>query len=150
MPSSFSSLVRRAVPIIGAIVAIATPGAQPSPPFDLEEATIATLQQRMQSGQETSRTIVDKYLARIEAVDRSGPTLRSVIEINPDARTIADQLDVERKSGRIRGPMHGIPVLIKDNIATRDRSDDRRIARARWCGAAERRVHRAAARGQAR
>jgi amidase len=121
MPSSFSSLVRRAVPIIGAIVAIATPGAQPSPPFDLEEATIATLQQRMQSGQDTSRTIVDKYLARIEAVDRSGPTLRSVIEINPDARTIADQLDVERKSGRIRGPMHGIPVLIKDNIATADR-----------------------------
>ncbi len=121
MPSSFSNLVRRAVPIIGAIVAIATPGAQPSPPFDLEEATIATLQQRMQSGQETSRSIVDKYLARIEAVDRSGPTLRSVIEINPDARTIADQLDVERKSGRIRGPMHGIPVLIKDNIATADR-----------------------------
>ncbi len=121
MPPSFSSLVRRAVPIIGAIVAIATPGAQPSPSFDLEEATIATLQQRMQSGQETSRTIVDKYLARIEAVDRSGPTLRSVIEINPDARTIADQLDAERKSGRIRGPMHGIPVLIKDNIATADR-----------------------------
>jgi amidase len=121
MPPSFSSVVRRAIPIIGAIVAIATPGAQPPPPFDLEEATIATLQQRMQSGQETSRSLVDKYLARIEAIDRSGPTLRSVLEVNPDARTIADQLDAERKSGRIRGPMHGVPVLIKDNIATRDR-----------------------------
>jgi amidase len=91
------------------------------PPFDVEEATIATLQQRMQSGQETSRSLVDKYLARIEAVDRSGPALHSVIEINPDAPTIADQLDAERKSGRIRGPMHGIPILLKDNIATADR-----------------------------
>jgi amidase len=102
---------------------VAITGAQrPSqPPSDVEEATIATLQQRMQDGQETSRSLVDKYLARIEAIDRSGPTLRSVIEINPDARTIADQLDAERKNGRIRGPMHGIPVLLKDNIATADR-----------------------------
>jgi amidase len=113
--------------VLGFFVAagtIATAGAQrpPSPPpFDLEEATIATLQQRMQSGQETSRTLVDKYLARIEAIDRSGPALHSVIEINPDARTIADQLDAERQGGRIRGPMHGIPILIKDNIATADR-----------------------------
>ena len=109
MPPSFSSVVRRAIPIIGAIVDIATPGAQPPPPFDLEEATIATLQQRMQSGQETSRSLVDKYLARIEAIDRSGPALRSVLEVNPDARTIADQLDVERKSRGPRGPLHGIP-----------------------------------------
>jgi len=102
---------------------IAVTGAQrpPQPPSDVEEATIATLQQRMQTGQETSRSLVDKYLARIEAIDRSGPTLRSVIEINPDAQTIADQLDAERKGGRVRGPMHGIPILIKDNIATADR-----------------------------
>jgi amidase len=64
---------------------------------------------------------VEQYLARIDAVDRSGPTLRSVIETNPDALTIADRLDAERRSGRTRGPLHGIPVLIKDNIATADR-----------------------------
>ncbi len=122
MLPSFSSVVRRVVPIIGAMVAVAyaQPPA-PSSPFDLEEATIGTLQQHMQSGQDSSRSIVDKYLARIEAIDRSGPTLRSVIEINPEARTIADQLDAERKGGRVRGPLHGIPVLIKDNIATADR-----------------------------
>jgi amidase len=100
----------------------ATAAQSPAPQrFDLEEATIAVLQQRMQSGQETSRSLVDKYLARIEALDRSGPALHSVLEVNPDARTIADQLDAERKSGRTRGPMLGIPVLIKDYIATADR-----------------------------
>ena len=88
--------------------------------FDLEEATIAELQARMQSGQETSRSLVDKYIARIEAIDRSGPALHSVIELNPDARTVADQLDAERKSRGARGPLHGIPILIKDNIATAD------------------------------
>jgi amidase len=105
-------------------------GSAPAPPpvqaapaaakFDLEEATVADLQQRMQSGRETSRSLVDKYLARIDAIDKSGPTLRSVIEINPDARSIADALDAERKAKGARGPLHGIPVLIKDNIATAD------------------------------
>jgi amidase len=89
--------------------------------FDLEEATIADLQKRMESGRDTARSIVDKYLARIEAIDRQGPALHSVIETNPDARSIADALDAERKAGKIRGPMHGIPVLLKDNIATADR-----------------------------
>ena len=109
--------------LLAAVFVIEAPRAQApaSAPFDLEEATIASLQQRMQSGQETSRSLVDKYLARIEAVDRSGPALHSVIEINPEARTIADRLDAERKGGRTRGPMHGIPVLLKDNIATADR-----------------------------
>ena len=106
--------------LVSATALLATQAPAPAA-FDLEEATIATLQQRMQSGQETSRSLVDKYLARIEAVDRSGPVLHSVLEINPDARTIADRLDVERKSGRTRGPLHGIPVLLKDNIATADR-----------------------------
>jgi len=90
-------------------------------PFDLEEATIASLQARMADGRETSRSIVDKYLARIEAVDRNGPALRSVLEINPEARAIADRLDAERKSKGPRGVLHGVPVLIKDNIATADR-----------------------------
>jgi len=89
--------------------------------FDLDEATIASLDQRMASGQDTARSIAEKYLARIDAVDKSGPALHSVIEVNPDALTIADALDAERKAGKIRGPLHGIPVLIKDNIATADR-----------------------------
>jgi len=89
--------------------------------FLLEEATIADLQQRMQSGRETSRSLVEQYLARIEAIDRRGPALRSVLESNPDALAIADQLDAERKSRGPRGPLHGIPILLKDNIATADK-----------------------------
>jgi amidase len=122
MPASHFRGLRGAVAIAAAWT-ITIGGAQPPAPaaFDLEEATIAGLQQRMQQGQDTSRSIVDKYLARIEAVDRTGPSLRSVIEVNPDARTIADQLDAERKARGPRGPLHGVPVLIKDNIATADR-----------------------------
>jgi amidase len=89
--------------------------------FDLQEATIADLQRRMEAGQDTARSLVEKYLARIEAIDRQGPALHSVIEINPDALAIADRLDAERKSNGPRGPLHGIPILIKDNIATADR-----------------------------
>jgi len=89
--------------------------------FDLEEATIADLQQRMTAGHETSRSLVDKYLARIDEIDRRGPQLRSVLEINPDARSIADAMDAERRAGRVRGPLHGIPILLKDNISTADR-----------------------------
>ncbi|MCU1386045.1 MAG: N-carbamoylputrescine amidase [Acidobacteria bacterium] len=109
--------------VVAALCAGAAVAAQSPAParFDLEEATIASLQQRMQSGQETSRSLVDKYLARIDALDRSGPALHSVLEVNPDARAIADQLDAERKSRGPRGPLHGIPILIKDNIATADR-----------------------------
>jgi amidase len=91
------------------------------PSFDLEEATIADLQRRMESGQETSRSLVEKYLARIEALDRRGPSLRQVLETNPDALAIAENLDAERKSKGARGPLHGIPVLLKDNIGTADR-----------------------------
>ncbi len=96
-------------------------GASARPAPELEEATIADLQQRMQSGQETARSLVEKYTARIEAIDRGGPALHSVIELNPEALAIADSLDAERKSRGPRGPLHGIPVLLKDNIATADR-----------------------------
>ena len=89
--------------------------------FDLEDATIADLERRMESGQDTARSLVEQYLARIEAIDRQGPALHSVIETNPDALAIADRLDAERKSKGPRGPLHGIPILIKDNIATADR-----------------------------
>ncbi|PYR33541.1 MAG: amidase [Acidobacteria bacterium] len=91
------------------------------PRFELDEATIADLQQRMQAGRASARSIAEQYIARIEAVDRSGPSLHSVIEVNPDALAIADQLDAERRAGRVRGPLHGIPILVKDNIATADK-----------------------------
>ena len=87
----------------------------------LEEATISQLQAAMSSGQLTAEHLVELYLERIEAIDRHGPTLNSVIEINPDALAIARALDQERTDSGARGPLHGIPVLIKDNIATDDR-----------------------------
>jgi len=94
---------------------------QAAAPFDLEEATIASLVSDQQSGKRTAHAIAEQYLARIDAIDRNGPALRSVIERNPDALTIADALDVERQTKGMRGPLHGIPVLIKDNIDTADR-----------------------------
>src|ERR1022692_936325 len=105
---------------LAALIVISASAPTPASKFDLEEATIADLQQRMASGRETARSLVEKYLARIAAIDRAGPSLHSIIELNPDALTIADSLDAERKSRGPRGPLHGIPVLIKDNIATAD------------------------------
>jgi amidase len=101
----------------------ASPGsaAADEPPSDLNELTIADLQEGMQSGKTTARSLAEQYLARIEAIDRKGPTLRSIIEVNPDALDLADALDKERKGKGPRGPLHGIPVLIKDNIDTADR-----------------------------
>ena len=89
--------------------------------FELEEATVADLQNRMRSGKDSARELAEKYLERIRDVDHDGPTLRSVIEINPDALGVAEALDRERKQGRVRGPLHGIPVLVKDNFDTADR-----------------------------
>jgi amidase len=89
--------------------------------FELDEATVATLQDGIRSGRWTARRLAELYLERIEALDRRGPTLRAIIETNPDALTIADQLDDERRQGKLRGPLHGIPIVIKDNIDTGDR-----------------------------
>jgi amidase len=89
--------------------------------FELDETTIAHLQDAMHSGKYTARSIVEKYLARMSEIDKRGPAVSSVIEMNPDALEIADALDKERKARGTRGPLHGIPVLIKDNIATADR-----------------------------
>ena len=88
--------------------------------FELEEFTIADLQKGLASGKFTAG-LLPKYLARIEQVDRRGPAVNSVIEVNPDAASIAEALDKERKAKGTRGTLHGIPVLIKDNIDTADR-----------------------------
>lgn len=99
------------------------PGPAAAAAFELDEITIAQLQDDMRTGTRTARSIAEAYLARIDEIDRAGPRVNSVIEINPDALAIADALDRERRErgGRVRGPMHGIPVLIKDNIDTGDR-----------------------------
>src|SRR5262249_48850272 len=89
--------------------------------FELEELTIEELRKRLENGKFTARKLTELYLARIKQIDQSGPRLNSVIELNPDALTISDQLDAERRAKKVRGPLHGIPVLIKDNIATTDK-----------------------------
>ena len=91
-------------------------------PYELDEVSIAELSRRLAAGAETSRSLTTKYLARIESLDRRGPELRSVLEVNPDALAMADALDGERRAGKTRGPLHGIPILLKDNVGTADRN----------------------------
>lgn len=92
-----------------------------APAFALDELTVDDLQARMRDGRDTARTIAQQYLSRIDAIDQRGPAINAVIELNPDALAIATQLDTERKAGKVRGPLHGVPVLIKDNIDTADK-----------------------------
>jgi amidase len=89
--------------------------------FEFDEASITDLQSRMKSGEISAQSLTQAYLSRIDEIDKHGPALNSVIEVNPDALAIAEALDKERKQKGSRGPMHGIPVLIKDNIDTADR-----------------------------
>ena len=103
-----------------------TASAREIKPFELDEITISELQDGMKSGRFTSRSLVEKYAARIEEIDKpradnGGPALNSILEMNPDAHAIAEKLDQERREKGPRGPLHGIPVLIKDNIDTADR-----------------------------
>jgi amidase len=93
----------------------------PSATPELEEITIGALQDGMTSGRWTARSIAEGYLGRIEAIDKHGPAINAIIQLNPDALWIADAADRERKGGHVRGPLHGIPVVIKDNIDTADR-----------------------------
>jgi amidase len=89
--------------------------------FELEEVTISELSEGMTTGKYTSRSLVEQYLIRIEHDDKQGPRLNSIIELNPDTLMIADELDKERKEKGPRGQLHGIPILIKDNIDTADK-----------------------------
>src|SRR5437762_830301 len=88
--------------------------------IELEEVSIDALQAGLAGGAFTARQVAEAYLERIEAIDGKGPTLRSVLEVNPDALQIADALDRERAEGHIRGPLHGVPIMLKDNINTAD------------------------------
>ena len=114
----------RAALLFGLCLTVAALCAAEAPAaFPYAGATIDGLQSRMAAGKLTARELTAAYLARIAAIDQAGPALHAVIEVNPDALAIATQLDAERKAGRVRGPLHGIPVLIKDNIATLDRME---------------------------
>jgi amidase len=115
---------RVAAVVAAALVAGCAPPvrqSQPSAPsFELSEVSVAQLQEGMTSGRYTARRLAELYLQRISQIDAAGPLLRSVVEVNPDALAIADRLDIERRTRGPRGPLHGIPVLIKDNIDTAD------------------------------
>ena len=137
MPHDGSSLSRRQFVELGSLAAAAAAlpgigrrGTDAAPPFELPpdqqdfalaETTVADLQDAMRSGKLTARSITQAYLDRIRATNLESPTLRAVLETNSDALAIADQLDAERKQGKVRGPMHGIPVIVKDNIDTHDK-----------------------------
>ena len=95
----------------------------PDPDFPLAEHSIAQLQAALESGEHTARSLAEAYLERAARVDAGGPAVNALIETNPDALAIADHLDEERRQGHLRGPLHGIPVVVKDNIDTADRME---------------------------
>jgi Asp-tRNA(Asn)/Glu-tRNA(Gln) amidotransferase A subunit family amidase len=92
----------------------------PAAPYDVVEKSIFALQPAMQDGKVTSRQLVEAYLARIRAYDQAGPRINAFIALNPDALSVADALDRERRTSGARGPLHGIPIVVKDNYATAD------------------------------
>jgi amidase len=114
-------LLSVAAPPLASLPAVATPAARSADRFPYLDAGVETLRARMDAGRLTARTLAAGYLARIDSIDRKGPRLAAVIEVNPDALALAAERDRERKAGHVRGPLHGIPVLLKDNIATGDR-----------------------------
>jgi amidase len=109
------------------VTAAASAGSEPAPRaaevknFELDEITVSQLQEGIKSGKFTARSLVEKYASRIDEIDKQGPAINGILELNPDALAIADALDQERKAKGARGPLHGVPVLIKDNIDTADK-----------------------------
>ena len=122
--TSLSGIGFSAIPLIpaGPVTKMPSPESSDGNGKDhpVEEADLLTLRGLMETGKLTSVALTQSYLNRIALIDRSGPTLNAVIELNPDALSIAHNLDLERKAGKLRGPLHGIPILIKDNIDTQD------------------------------
>jgi amidase len=121
-----AATLRPASPALAHAASVASPRSSPERGnvhhvVDLAERSIGELQTALGRGELTSHQLVEQYLERIEAMDRKGPMLRHVLETNPDALAIADQMDAERKAGKLRGPMHGIPMMVKDNIDSADR-----------------------------
>lgn len=115
-------MIRREIAFVTFCVAVlAASNAQQPAKFELDEATIQQMQDWMASGRYTSRRLTELYLRRIDEIDRRGPQLRSISETNPDALAIAGALDAERRAKGPRGPLHGIPIVLKDNIDTADR-----------------------------
>ncbi len=112
--------ISAAVSSASAAGAVAAPAASKGG-LTVVEASVADLQKAMAGGKLTSKALTQAYLARIKAIDKSGPRINAVIEINPDAIAIATRMDKERRAGKVRGPLHGMPVLLKDNIATADK-----------------------------
>ncbi len=115
-------------PLLASCVCVVVPGTavaagstDPGVDSGIVEASVADLALRMQRGDLSAHELVRQYLDRIATIDKNGPAINAIIELNPDALAIADALDVERKNGKIRGPLHGIPVLLKDNIETADK-----------------------------
>ncbi|HKB80475.1 MAG TPA: amidase family protein, partial [Thermoanaerobaculia bacterium] len=104
----------------GAVAMLARTASAQSEP-ELEELTLMQLRNELRGGGFTARSLTEAYLRRIDALDKNGPAINAILELNPDALQIADMLDRERKEKGERGPLHGIPVLIKDNIDTADR-----------------------------
>src|SRR5690348_11797541 len=108
---------------VSALGAVLSPaGAEAAPPlqagWEWETVTIAQFRLAMDSGGLTAVSLAKAYLERIEKIDHGGPAINSVIELNPDALIIAKAMDEERKAGKSRGPLHGMPVMVKDNLDT--------------------------------
>src|ERR1700730_18197678 len=120
MTGRFAASIALAGTLAGLSAHAQKPALAPAPRFDVVEKTIFDLKNEMDSGRVTARQLVEQYLARIKAYDRDGPRLNAFITLNPHALDAAAALDAERRAGHVRGPLHGIPIVVKDNYATAD------------------------------